>query len=74
MEFKATILVDKSSIEFFVNGGRMVLTDLMYPTKPYDQLELNPEGETVNIKHLKVTSFEPSNKVTGWDAMRFRFT
>ena len=64
---QATILVDKSSIEFFVNGGRMVLTDLMYPTKPYDQLELNPEGETVNIKHLKVTSIEPSNKVTGWD-------
>ena len=64
---QATILVDKSSIEFFVNGGRMVLTDLMYPTKPYDQLEFNPEGETVNIKHLKVTSIEPSDKVTGWD-------
>ena len=62
---QATILVDRSSIELFINGGRMVLTDLAYPSQPYNQLELSPEGGLLNVNQLKVTAIEPTEKVTG---------
>ncbi len=62
---QATILVDRSSIELFINGGRMVLTDLAYPFQPYNQLELSPEGGLLNVNQLKVTAIEPTEKVTG---------
>lgn len=53
----ATILVDKSSVEFFVNKGRLVLTDLMFPTSPYDRIKLEPESSKrpLTVNHLKVT-------------------
>lgn len=55
---RATVLVDKSSIELFINDGRLVLTDLIFPSAPYNQIELNPEGEQVEVKSLQVTAIE----------------
>lgn len=52
----ATILVDHSSVELFINNGRMVLTDLIYPSSPYNHLVLNPEGSSLTIKKLQVTA------------------
>ena len=43
----------------------MVLTDLAYPSQPYNQLELSPEGGLLNVNQLKVTAIEPTEKVTG---------
>ena len=32
------IYVDKSSVELFVDGGRIAMTNLVFPTKPYDRI------------------------------------
>ena len=32
------IFADRSSIELFVDGGRVAMTNLVFPTKPYDRL------------------------------------
>ena len=32
------IFADRSSIELFVDGGRIAMTNLVFPTKPYDRL------------------------------------
>ncbi len=54
---KAMLLVDKSSIELFINDGRLVLTDLVFPSQPYDRLRLEPENTRSNlaVSDLKVT-------------------
>jgi fructan beta-fructosidase len=47
------IFVDRSSIEIFVNGGEMVMTELVFPTEPYTKLDLiGIEGEN-NIHYLR---------------------
>ena len=52
---RAMILLDRSSVEFFVNDGRMVLTDLVYPSCPYHFLSLEG-GEA--IRRLSVTAMD----------------
>lgn len=52
---RVTLLVDRSSVEFFVNSGRLVFSDLVFPTAPYDRLTLNPEGHPLAVSRLKVT-------------------
>jgi fructan beta-fructosidase len=39
-QIKLTILVDKSVVEIYANGGKQVLTDLVYPKKENGQVEI----------------------------------
>ncbi len=39
-----SVFVDYSSLEVFVNEGELVMTELVFPTKPYNKVELNWEG------------------------------
>ncbi|MGM9695059.1 MAG: GH32 C-terminal domain-containing protein [Alloprevotella sp.] len=39
------IFADRSSIELFVDGGRIAMTNLVFPTKPYDRLRFFSDGE-----------------------------
>lgn len=52
-----TVLVDRSSVELFVNGGRLCMTDLVFPTEPYDIVSLEPESAraTLEVNGLKLT-------------------
>lgn len=34
------IFVDESSVEVFVDNGKLVMTDIVFPTEPYNKLEL----------------------------------
>jgi fructan beta-fructosidase len=45
-----TLLVDRSSVELFADGGRTVMTSIFFPSKPYQQL---------NLKSIKVTQLVP---------------
>jgi fructan beta-fructosidase len=45
------IYLDRSSIEVFVNGGEMVMTSIIFPTAPYDSMQLDG-FETFNQLHL----------------------
>lgn len=47
-----SIFMDASSIELFINGGSVVLTDQLFPTSPYTEMML--EGET-SFKDIKIS-------------------
>jgi fructan beta-fructosidase len=34
------IYLDRSSIEVFINEGELVMTDIIFPTEPYNQVRL----------------------------------
>ena len=42
-------LVDKASIEVFVNDGKIVLTDLFFPTEDYTKIELYSKEGIANL-------------------------
>ena len=48
------IFVDKSSVELFVDGGRIAMTNLVFPVAPYENLKLYTQGGKAEFKNLKV--------------------
>ncbi len=48
------LFIDRSSIELFGNGGRFVMTNLVFPNSPYDTLSISSEGGKARIKNLKI--------------------
>jgi fructan beta-fructosidase len=51
------IFVDTSSIEVFVNEGELVMTEVVFPTQPYDKLVVNWQGGAV-VKNVAVSQVE----------------
>ena len=49
-----SLFVDASSIEVFVNGGSVVLTDQIFPTSPYTEMELIGKASYKGITISKV--------------------
>ena len=52
------IFVDRSSIEVFGNGGKFVMTNQVFPTKPYSTLAFSATGGNAKIEGLKVYSLK----------------
>ena len=48
------VFVDKCSIEIFVDGGRIAMTNLVFPTAPYNTLRFHAEGGEAQVEGLKV--------------------
>ena len=48
------IFIDRSSMEVFGDGGRFVMTNLVFPTSPYDTLTLTSEYGTAKVTDLRV--------------------
>ncbi|MGY6742300.1 MAG: glycoside hydrolase family 32 protein [Cecembia sp.] len=48
-----TIYLDRSSIEVFVNGGALVMTSIVFPTAPYDALQMEGFENLNQMHHLK---------------------
>ena len=46
------IFVDKCSVEIFVDGGRIAMTNLVFPTKPYNALHFYSDGNAT-FKQVK---------------------
>ena len=49
LKVKMHLLLDVSSIELFADGGQVVLTDLFFPSTPFDSMALFCEGGKVEI-------------------------
>lgn len=43
------VFVDKCSVEVFVDGGRIAMTNLVFPDEPYDSLRFYSEGGEVEV-------------------------
>ena len=48
------VFVDKCSIEIFVDGGRIAMTNLVFPTTPYNTLRFHAEGGKAQVEGLKI--------------------
>lgn len=54
------IFVDASSVEVFANGGKVVLTNLIFPDSKSDSLEIFTTDGEVEIENLEVYSLKES--------------
>ena len=52
--YHVDIFVDKCSVELFVDGGRIAMTNLVFPTSPYDSLRFYTEGGTAAFRNVKL--------------------
>ena len=46
------VFVDKCSVELFVDGGRIAMTNLVFPTVPYNHVKVYAEGGKAEVKNL----------------------
>ena len=51
---RLTLLVDRTSLETFADGGRVSLTSCYLPSPGQDQLSLQAEGGTAHVRSLVV--------------------
>ena len=52
--YHVDIFVDKSSVELFVDGGRIAITNLVFPVAPYENVKLYTQGGKAEFKNMKV--------------------
>lgn len=52
--YHLNVFVDKCSVEIFVDGGRIVMTNLVFPTEPYNTLRFYTEGGEAQVSNMKV--------------------
>lgn len=48
------IFADKSSIELFVDGGRIAMTNLVFPVAPYENVKLYSQGGKAEFQNMKI--------------------
>ena len=48
-EMKLRLFVDKSSIEAFGNDGRFAMTNLVFPSEPYNRISFYAKGGSCNV-------------------------
>ncbi len=58
---KLTILLDKSSLEVFVNDGEAALTTYIYPGEQADKIAAFANGGSAEIKSLKIWDLSKDN-------------
>lgn len=54
--FSLRLYIDRSSIELFANEGKGVMTNLVFPTAPYNTMTLSAVGGIARVKNLKIYS------------------
>ena len=52
------IIIDKSSIEFFTANGELVITNVVYPTEVFDQINVFAESGKINLIDAKITELK----------------
>ena len=52
--YHLNVFVDKCSVEIFVDGGRIAMTNLVFPTEPYNTLRIYTEGGEAQVSNMKV--------------------
>lgn len=52
--YHLNVFVDKCSVELFVDGGRIAMTNLVFPTEVYNSLRFYTEGGKAEVKNLSI--------------------
>lgn len=58
------ILLDTSSVEFFTSDGKVVVTNVVYPSEAFDQMEIFAENGKINLKEARITELKSIWKTT----------
>ncbi len=48
------VFVDRCSVEIFLDGGKVAMTNLVFPNEPYDRVSFYSEGGDSRIKDCKL--------------------
>lgn len=56
------VFVDKCSIELFVDGGKVAMTNLVFPETPYNLIEFHAEGGKANVKNMYIYKLKNINQ------------
>lgn len=57
-ETEWTLWVDVASVEFFTAGGRVVFTDVFYPSSPFDRIEVFAENGKIDRMSGSITALK----------------
>ncbi|WP_106831267.1 glycoside hydrolase family 32 protein [Parabacteroides pacaensis] len=52
------VVIDVSSLELFVDKGRLVMTDVFYPSEPFDKMELFTKDGVATFSNVSVTQLK----------------
>ncbi len=52
--YKVRILVDKCSVEMFVNDGKISMTNLVFPSQPYNRMSFYSKGGAGQVDNMKI--------------------
>ena len=63
--FSFRFFIDRSSIEAFIDGGHLAMTNLLFPRKPYTTLTLRSEGPGVKVQPVSVWTISPKRVPQG---------
>ncbi len=53
-KYDIDIFVDKCSVELFVDGGRIAMTNLVFPTEPYSTVKFYTEGGEAEATDVRI--------------------
>lgn len=53
-------LVDHSSIELFVDDGKVVMTELFFPDKPYHKIRIYSDGGSIGLESGSISGVSRS--------------
>lgn len=52
--YNLNVFVDKCSVEIFLNGGKIAMTNLVYPTEPYNRMCFYNKGGSFKVDSFSV--------------------
>ena len=52
--YHLNVFIDKCSVEIFVDGGRIAMTNLVFPTAPYNGLRFYTKNGEASVKNFKI--------------------
>lgn len=52
--YQLNVFVDKCSVEIFLNGGKMAMTNLIFPSAPYNRMCFYSKGGTFKVDSFNV--------------------
>lgn len=54
------IFIDRASIEIFGNGGQFAMTNLVFPSAPYNTLSIDSAGGKASLSSIKIYPLHPT--------------
>ena len=53
-DFRLRLFVDRSSIEAFVDGGKYVMTNIVFPSEPYNSMKFESVRGSFTVKKMEI--------------------